>query len=224
MSAPEQTPSNDQGTWLQGRDILPANIPSQFAEPKPAAPPPASPPPERRPRRWSLILCVPLFIINLINLVGLVASGGGLASRLTAGLPGNARAAATAEPGIQTAVNINGDPLLSARVETSPAIPRAPVLYLEAQAKGDGQTAWNELSAAAQSQIAQQGGSAAALTAELQQSPLPPVKQITFVGGSVMNDGREATMFVVTADVNGALRQVPYYFTVDTQGKIDEVH
>jgi hypothetical protein len=39
-----------------------------------------------------------------------------------------------------------------------------------------------------------------------------------------MNDGREATMFVVTADVNGALRQVPYYFTVDTQGKIDEVH
>jgi hypothetical protein len=114
--------------------------------------------------------------------------------------------------------------LLSARVEASPPVPRAPVIYLEAQAKGDGQTAWNELSAAAQQQIAAQGGSAAALTQELQQSPLPPVKQITFVGGSVMGDGREATMFVVTADVNGALRQVPYYFTVDTQGKIDEVH
>lgn len=223
MSAPEQTPSNDQGTWLQGRDILPANTPSPVAEPKPAAPPPEATPP-RRPRRWSLILGLPLLIIIVLVVVGLVASGGSLTSRLAASLPGSAGASATAGPGIQTAANIGGDPLLSARVETSPPVPRAPVLYLEAQAKGDGQTAWNELSQAAQQQIAQQGGSAAALTAELQQSPLPPVKQITFVGGSVMNDGREATMFVVTADVNGALRQVPYYFTVDTQGKIDEVH
>jgi hypothetical protein len=224
VSAPEQTPSNDQGTWLQGRDILPANIPSQAAEPKPAAPPPPESPPPRRPRRWSLILGVPLFLIIVLIVVAVVTTGGGLTGRLPGGTAGTAAASGTAEPGIQTAVSIDGDPLLSARVETSPPIPKAPVLYLEAQAKGDGQTAWNELSAAAQSQIAQQGGSAAALTAELKQSPLPPVKQITFVGGSVMNDGREATMFVVTADVNGALRQVPYYFTVDTQGKIDEVH
>lgn len=222
MSAPEQPSSSDQGTWLQGRDILPANIPHQVA-PSPAPVKPPEGPERRRPRPWSLILGVPLLIV-VLAVAWLVTSSGDLRSRVAAALPGHAAAAATAAPGIRALANVGGDPLLSARVESSPPVPRAPVLYLEAQAKGDGQTAWNELSGAAQQQISQQGGSAAALTQALQQSPLPPVKQITFVGGSVMSDGREATMFVVTADVNGALRQVPYYFTVDTQGKIDEVH
>ena len=223
MDTHEQPPKEEPGTWLEGRDILPANTPTAIY---PSPPPPSQPatPPARRPRPWSLILGVPVLILLVLGAVWLVGSAGGVRSGLIGALPGHAVATATAQPAIRAASNVGGDPLLSARVETSPPVPRAPVVYLEAQAKGDGQTAWNELSAAAQQQIAAQGGSAAALTQELQQSPLPPVKQITFVGGSVMGDGREATMFVVTADVNGALRQVPYYFTVDTQGKIDEVH
>lgn len=226
MSAPDRPESEEQGTWVTGRDILPPNVLHQapLSAPQPQ-PGPAAPSPHR-PRPWSLILGVPLLVIVVLGVAWLVTSSGGLRSGLVAGLPGQAAATATAAGGtsIRSAANVGGDPLLSARVEASPLVPRAPVLYLEAQAKGDGQTAWNELSAAAQQQITQNGGSAAALTQALQQSPLPPVKQITFVGGSTMSDGREATMFVVTADVNGALRQVPYYFTVDTQGKIDEVH
>jgi hypothetical protein len=224
MSAPDRPESEEQGTWVSGRDILPPNFPHQAP---PTAPPPApalgAP---RRPRPWSLILGVPLLVIIVLGVAWVVTSSGSAHGGLLAGLPGRAPAAATATDGssVRTATDVGGDPLLSARVETSPLVPRAPVLYLEAQAKGDGQTAWNELSAAAQQQITQNGGSAAALTQALQQSPLPPVKQITFAGGSTMNDGREATIFVVTADVNGTLRQVPYYFTVDTQGKIDEVH
>ena len=223
MDTHEQPAKDEPGTWLEGRDILPANTPTQI---RPSQPPPpqAAPLPERRPRPWSLILGVPLLIVLVLGVAWLVTSSSGVRSGLLASLPGHAAATATAQPDIRTAANVGGDPLLSARIETAPPVPRAPVIYLEAQAKGDGQAAWNELSAAAQQQIAAQGGSAAALTQELQQSPLPPVKQITFVGGSVMGDGREATIYVVTADVNGALRQVPYYFTVDPQGKIDEVH
>lgn len=223
MDTRERPTTEEPGTWLEGRDILPANTPAHISTSQPPpVPPPAAP--ERRTRPWSLILGVPLLILLVLGAVWLVGSAGSVRSGLLGVLPGHAAAAATAQPTIRAASSVGGDPLLSARVEASPPVPRAPVIYLEAQAKGDGQTAWNELSAAAQQQIAAQGGSAAALTQELQQSPLPPVKQITFVGGSVMGDGREATMFVVTADVNGALRQVPYYFTVDTQGKIDEVH
>lgn len=223
MDTHEQPPNEEPGTWLEGRDILPANAPARIDANQPPLPQPAAAT-TRRPRPWSLILGMPLLILLVLGVVWLVTSAGSVRSGLMGVLPGHAAATATAQPAIRTASNVGGDPLLSARVETSPPVPRAPVIYLEAQAKGDGQTAWNELSAAAQQQIAAQGGSAAALTQELKQSPLPPVKQITFVGGSVMGDGREATMFVVTADVNGALRQVPYYFTVDTQGKIDEVH
>jgi hypothetical protein len=83
---------------------------------------------------------------------------------------------------------------------------------LEDQARGDGQAAWDELSVAAQQHIAQQGGSAISLTQELQRSPLPPILQITFAGGSTMIDGREAAVFIVTANVADTQRQVPYYF------------
>jgi hypothetical protein len=114
--------------------------------------------------------------------------------------------------------------LLNAAVDPAPPVPAAPVRYLEAQAKGDGQTMWTLLSAAAQQQLSANGGSPQALTQMLQSNPRPALKQITFVGGSQMGDGREATIFVVTADVNGQLRQAPYYFTVNTEGKIDEVH
>ncbi|HEY8742576.1 MAG TPA: hypothetical protein VIU62_05730 [Chloroflexota bacterium] len=222
MDTRDQPPTDEGGTWLQGRDILPPNIPNQAGQQFVPAPEPVVR--ARRPKPWSLILGVPLLIIVVLAAAWMIGSGGGARSSLLAGLPGHAAATATADPGIRAASNVGGDPLLSARIESSPPVPKAPVVYLEAQAKGDGQTAWNELSTGAQQQITQQGGSAAALTQALQQSPLPPVKQITFVGGSVMGDGREATIFVVTADVNGALQQVPYYFTVDTQGKIDEVH
>ncbi len=222
MDTREQPPSDDGGTWLQGRDMLPPNIPNQVGQ-RPITAPEVSAP-VRRPRPWSLILGVPLLLVIVLGAAWIMTSGSGSRSNLLANLPGRAVATATPDSGIRALSSVGGDPLLSARIQTSPPVPKAPVLYLEAQAKGDGQTAWNELSPAAQQQIAQQGGSAAALTQALQQSPLPPVKQITFVGGSVMGDGREATIFVVTADVNGALRQVPYYFTVDTQGKIDEVH
>ena len=222
MDTREQPPSDERGTWLQGRDMLPPNIPNQGGQ-QLVAPPEVSAP-VRRPRPWSLLLGLPLLILILLGAAWVVTSGGDARSKLLANLPGRAAATATVDPGIRAASDVGGDPLLSARIQTRPPVPKAPVLYLEAQAKGDGQTAWNLLSLTAQQQITQQGGSAAALTQALQQSPLPPVKQITFVGGSVMGDGREATIFVVTADVNGALRQVPYYFTVDTQGKIDEVH
>jgi hypothetical protein len=225
VSTPEQPESEQQGTWIEGRDILPANIPQQSAPIPPPAPPTSAPQrPGSHPRPWSLIIGVPVLIIVCLAIGAAVLSARTGQGGILTGLGARATATPTAGSTIHTAADIGGDPLLGARLETSPPIPRAPVLYLEAQAKGDGQTAWDELSAGAQQQLAQQGGSAAALTQALKQSPLPPLKQITFVGGSTMSDGREATIFVVTADVNGALRQVPYYFTVDTAGKIDEVH
>lgn len=220
MAAPEQPAPDDRGTWLEGRDILPANLPQQGV---PFTPPGVAPPKQRRPRRWSLIVGLPLVILGVLavaavmssHVLGVIGPGG---SAPSAAVQSNASAS------IRVMTSIGGDPLVSAQVDPTPPIPKSPVAYLEAQAKGDGQTAWDQLSAIAQQQLAQQGGSAAALTQDLQQNPLPPLKQITFVGGSVMTDGREAAIFVVTVDVNGALRQVPYYFTVDTQGKIDEVH
>jgi hypothetical protein len=118
----------------------------------------------------------------------------------------------TTTAGPLVANTIDGDPLVSARLEGNPPVPMAAVQYLEDQARGDGQAAWDELSVAAQQQIAQQGGSAVALTQELQRSPLPPILQITFAGGSTMIDGREAAVFIVTANVADTQRQVPYYF------------
>jgi hypothetical protein len=118
----------------------------------------------------------------------------------------------TTTAGPLVANTIDGDPLVSARLEGNPPVPMAAAQYLEDQARGDGQAAWDELSVAAQQQIAQQGGSAIALTQELQRSPLPPILQITFAGGSTMIDGREAAVFIVTANVADTQRQVPYYF------------
>jgi hypothetical protein len=120
--------------------------------------------------------------------------------------------------------NVNGDSMVSANVNGRPPIPTAPIRFLEAQAKGDGTGMWNELSTDFQQQLAQQGGSADALTQALHQGPLPDVQQITFVGGSVLAGGDEACIFVVTANVNDTESQVPWYFTVDPTGKIIEFH
>jgi hypothetical protein len=216
-TADRPTPAQEgspEGTWLEGKDILPANLPTQPADlDRPVGPP------RKRPRPWSLIVGLPLLIIVCLALG--VFGGLRLGSMLSGG---NGAMFSGGQGGIATANDINGDPLLSARVESEPALPQAPVRYLEAQAKLDGQTMWDQLSPSAQQQFSSQGGSAQAFTQALQQGPHPDVKQITFVGGSTMGDGREAAIFVVTADVNGTLRQVPYFFTVNTDGKIDEVH
>ena len=210
MSAPEPTAGENQGTWLEGRrDILPANLPTMLAPP--GAPPTAAgapAPARRRPRPWSLLVGLPLVALLFFGL-GTVVS---------------ARFLRSAAGGIQTGSNIGGDPLLSAHVEATPNLPPAPVHFLEALAKGDGQAMWQELSAASQQQITQNGGSPQALAQALQQGGHPDVTQITFAGGSTLPDGREAAIFVVTANVNGALRAIPYYFTVNTEGKIDEFH
>lgn len=203
-----------QGTWLEGKDILPANLPTQPSDlDRPVGPP------RKRARPWSLIVGLPLVIIVCLAL-GVV--GGLRLSTMLTGASGGAFS--SGQGGVATANNVNGDPLLSARVESVPTLPQAPVRYLEAQAKGDGQTMWNQLSSNAQQQFSSSGGSAQAFTQALQQGPRPDVKQITFVGGSTMGNGREAAIFVVTADINGSLEQVPYFFTVNTDGKIDEVH
>lgn len=203
-----------QGTWLEGKDILPANLPTQPADlDRPSGKP------RKRAKPWSLIIGLPIVVIICLALG--VYGGLRLSTMLTGGSSG---LFSGSKGGIATANNVNGDPLLSARVESEPALPEAPVHYLEAQAKGDGQTMWDQLSPGAQQQFTSQGGSADAFTKALQQGPRPDLKQITFVGGSTMGDGREAAVFVVTADINGSLQQVPYYFTVDVNGKIDEVH
>lgn len=218
MSTSEpSTPAQEgapQGTWLEGKDILPANLPSQPADlDRPVGKP------RKRAKPWSLIIGLPVVIIICLA-IG-VYGGLRLSTMLTGGGGGPFSGS---QGGVATANKVNGDPLLSARVESEPALPESPVHYLEAQAKGDGQVMWDQLSPTAQQQFSTNGVSPQAITQQLQQGPRPNLKQITFVGGSTMGDGREAAVFVVTADINGSLQQVPYYFTVDVNGKIDEVH
>jgi hypothetical protein len=50
------------------------------------------------------------------------------------------------------------------------------------------------------------------------------IKSITYVAGSRLNDGRVATIFAITFSVNGSDTELPYYFTVNTDGLIDEFH
>jgi len=216
VSTAGEPSQGQEGTWLQGHDILPSNIPGAKAaetlfENKPAAP---VEPPKRRRRRWSVLVGLP-FVAILLVAIGLVV-------RLHFASPAQLSASGSGQ--VHTMTNVGGDPLVSAAVDASPQIPIAPVHFLEAQAKGDGQTMWDLLSPAAQAQLSSQGGSADALTKGLQGGPLPTVKQITFAGGSQMSDGRWATIYILTADLNGQIRQVPYYFTVNTDGKIDEFH
>lgn len=196
-----------EGVWDgTSHDILPANIPPG---PRDAG---GSVPPARRPRRRGRI--VSWFV------VGLVGIGLGVAVGLRFGLP-----LVVARGGaVHTLTNVFGDPLVNARVIGEPPIPKAPVAYLEAQAKGDAQAMWALYSPTAQQLLTKAGEGPQQLTQALQAHPLPPIKQITFAGGVVLSDGREATIFVVTADVNGVLEQAPYYFTVNANGQIDEAH
>ena len=212
MSNAEESKPEPQDTWLQGRDILPSNLPSAQSPALTAEQPSVESAPRRKPRRWSLIVGLPVVAIIFL-IVGF------LVGNTLSGMSGGGSAA-----GMRTLTNVGGDPLVSAQVDATPPIPKAPVLFLEAQAKGDGQAVWDQLAPQAQQAITQGGGSPEALTAELKQNPLPPLRQITFVGGYQMNDGREAAIYVITADVNGSRQQVPYFFTVDTNGKIDEWH
>jgi len=217
VSTAGEPSQGQEGTWLQGHDILPSNIPGAKAaetllQNQPVA---VVEPPKRRRRRWSVIVGLPVVAI-LFLAIGLVAGHYFLASPAQLSASGGGQ--------VHTMTNVGGDPLVSAAVDASPQIPIAPVHFLEAQAKGDGQAMWNLLSPAAQAQLSSQGGSADALTKGLQGGPLPTVKQITFAGGSQMSDGRWATIYILTADLNGQIRQVPYYFTVNTDGKIDEFH
>jgi hypothetical protein len=116
MDTRERPTTEEPGTWLEGRDILPANTPAHVSTSQPPpVPPPAAP--ERRTRPWSLILGVPLLILLVLGAVWLVGSAGSVRSGLLGVLPGHAAAAATAQPTIRAASSVGGDPLLSARVE-----------------------------------------------------------------------------------------------------------
>lgn len=212
MSNPDESKPEPQDTWLQGRDILPSNIPTAQSPALTPEQPSNGQAPRRKPRRWSLIVGLPVVAIVFL-VVGFFVG-----TNLTGG------SGAGSAAGMRTLSNVGGDPLVSAQVDPTPPIPKAPVLFLEAQAKADGQAMWDQLAPEAQQAITQGGGSPEALTAALQKNPLPTLRQITFVAGYQMNDGREATIYVVTADVNGSRQQVPFFFTVDTNGKIDEYH
>ena len=190
-------------SWASNRqDILPANI---------LTGPPAAPS-ARRPRRGRAI--ARMLAVGLAGLVLGVILGLRVGMPLVVGRGG----------AVHTLATVNGDPLVNARVVGEPPIPQAPIAYLEAQAKGNGQAMWALYSPQAQQLLTKAGGGPQQLTQALQANPMPPVKQITFAGGVLLNDGREATVFVVTADAGGALEQVPYYFTVNANGQIDEAH
>jgi hypothetical protein len=201
-----ETAREPEGSWASaGQDILPANI---LTGPASAV----SPPPARRRRHGRAIAGV-----LAVGLAGLVL---GVILGLRVGMPlvvGRGGA-------VHTLTTVNGDPLVNARVVGEPPIPQAPIAYLEAQAKGNGQAMWALYSPQAQQLLTKEGGGPQQLTQILRAHPLPAIKQITFAGGVLLNDGREATVFVVTANVNGALTQVPYYFTVNANGQIDEAH
>lgn len=209
MSAPESpTPSTEP--WPpDSKDTLPPNIPLTASTTIPTPPP-------RKSSRGKLI---GLIIISIV--VPLIL---GIAIGAVLGVKVIAPHFNKQTPLIHSLSNIGGNPLFSARVNGEPPIPQAPFKFLEAQAQDNGQTMWNLLSPTEQQALAAQGGSAQQLTALLKTQGKIDVRQITFAGGAMLNDGREACVFIVTADVNGALRQAPYYFTVDTNGKIDEFH
>jgi hypothetical protein len=99
MDTREQPPSDDGGTWLQGRDMLPPNIPNQVGQ-RPITAPEVSAP-VRRPRPWSLILGVPLLLVIVLGAAWIMTSGSGSRSNLLANLPGRAVATATPDSGIR---------------------------------------------------------------------------------------------------------------------------
>ncbi|MCL4541684.1 MAG: hypothetical protein M1396_05030 [Chloroflexi bacterium] len=211
MSAPE-SPTPPTEPWPPGsKDTLPPNIPPAASTAISTSP--LSPRKSGRGKLTGLIV-----ITIVVPLIVGIALGVVLDAKVIA--PHFNKQTTL----IHTLSNIGGNPLFSAHVNGEPLIPPAPFKFLEAQAQDNGQAMWNELSPSEQQALAAQGGSPQQLTALLKKQGKIDVRQITFAGGAMLNDGREACIFIVTADVNGALRQAPYYFTVDTNGKIDEFH
>ncbi|MCL4545747.1 MAG: hypothetical protein M1118_14325 [Chloroflexi bacterium] len=203
-----EPPTQSTGIWPpESKDTLPPNIP---VTEQPVPPMPAKP---RRRFRYAALFVVMVIVLLVGGVAGGVVGVNVIAPRLTG-----------QNLLIHTLTDIGGNPLFDARVQGEPPVPQAPFIFLEAQAAGDGQAMWNQLSPSEQQALSSQGGSPTKLTSLLQQQGKIDVKEITFVGGAMLSDGREACVFVVTANVNGALRQAPYYFTVDTNGKIDEFH
>ncbi len=231
MSSGSGPNTEQEPTWVTGRDILPPNLPRQEAPTSPSQPQfqhftPA--PVQRGPRRWSLLIGIPVIVL-VVLVAGIAISGSLLGRGLHIGLPSTAAAPANASvptgasADAVTETKLFNDPLVDEHIVTNIPAPKAPVSFIEAWTKQDSQTMWGELSPGAQQQF-QQAGASATNFAQIPFGPSMQIKSITYVAGSRLNDGRVATIFAITFSVNGSDTELPYYFTVNTDGLIDEFH
>lgn len=116
---------------------------------------------------------------------------------------------------------------LSALSAGQGSVAPAPIIesYLKAQNRFDAGVMWETMSERYQKILATRGVNAEILQQQLDmaRSHGRHFKDITYVAGYELNDGSSIYLYVVTVEMDGESQQVPHLFTVDPNGKIDNI-
>ena len=109
--------------------------------------------------------------------------------------------------------------------EPSLAAPPAVESYIKGQGNFDANLMWKAMSERFQQRIMAQGGSIEGLQQQLDAARAQgrQFKDVKYIAGYRLNDGRTIHLYVIDMEVGGELVQIPYLFTVDRGGKIDNI-
>lgn len=188
-------------------------------------------PPVARPHRnpFGFILAVPLFAALLLKvllrktlLVLFLIGRGVLRYKVSSALVGLLLVAL-----LWTSLHQQTAPVaaLAASNTSSVAPPPALQTYIKGQTSFDAALMWTAMSDQLQQAVVSQGGSPEALQQNLEQARTQGrrFKDVTYLTGYRLDDGRAIFLYVLSMEADGDSRQVPYLFTVGKDGKIDRI-